>query len=292
MRRGRSPTCGRILVIAALVLSATLVLRLDRVVRHRDRHSGRAWSSSLELVNTAVEAIVDLAHRRASSAGEDGERRRGRRRLIAAVAAVVVGYLIFYQGSSAAGQRVFEAVSQVPANVALIVLAVVAIATIFAKAWVGRGSALQGGAVSGHAALAFAAATMLAFFYQKPLGGVLAYLRGLSGRPEPRRSANPHAFEVCGGPSSGPWWPWPSTSWSAPTLCYNGADLRTLERPISEVRAAALVSDPDIRLDRWVDRSCCWPRFFAASEAALISDLPACAPGRWPNGGVEGPRPS
>ena len=53
---------------------------------------------------------------------------------------------------------------------------IVAIATIFAKAWVGRGSPLQGGAVSGHAAVAFAAATMVSFFYQKPLPALLAYL--------------------------------------------------------------------------------------------------------------------
>ena len=55
------------------------------------------------------------------------------------------------------------------------VLVAVAIATIFAKAWVGRGSALQGGAISGHAALAFAAATLLAFLYQRPLAALLAY---------------------------------------------------------------------------------------------------------------------
>ena len=95
--------------------------------------------------------------------------------LIAAVGAALAGYLIFYQGLMSSEARVFAAVQAVPANVALIALAVVAIATIFAKAWVGRGSALQGGAVSGHAALAFAAATMLAFFYQKPLAAILGY---------------------------------------------------------------------------------------------------------------------
>ncbi len=55
------------------------------------------------------------------------------------------------------------------------VLSAVAILTIFAKAWVGRGSALQGGAISGHTSLAFAAATLLAFLYQRPLPALLAY---------------------------------------------------------------------------------------------------------------------
>jgi diacylglycerol kinase (ATP) len=95
--------------------------------------------------------------------------------LVAAIGAVIVGYLVFYQGIQQGGTRVYDAVAQVPANVVLIVLALAAIATIFAKGWAGRGSALQGGAVSGHTALAFAASTGLALFYQRPLVAVLAY---------------------------------------------------------------------------------------------------------------------
>jgi diacylglycerol kinase (ATP) len=160
--------------IAALVLLATLVLRLDRpyviavvilvtVVL------------SLELINTAVEAIVDLltvAHHPLAKTAKDAAAGAV---LIGAIGSVICGYLIFYQGIISGGTRVFFAVQSVPANLALIVLAVVAIATVFAKAWVGRGSPLQGGAVSGHAAIAFAIATMLAFFYQKPLAAILAY---------------------------------------------------------------------------------------------------------------------
>lgn len=162
------------LVIAALVLAATLVLRLDRfyviamVVLV-------ALVLSLELVNTAVEAIVDLltvAHHPLAKTAKDAAAGAV---LVASVGAAIAGYLIFYQGIISGGERVFAAVQQVPANLALIVLALVAIATIFAKAWVGRGSPLQGGAVSGHSAIAFAAATMLAFFYQKPLAAILAY---------------------------------------------------------------------------------------------------------------------
>ncbi len=162
------------LVIAALVLSATLVLRLERsyVVATVVLVS---LVLSLELVNTAVEAIVDLltvAHHPLAKTAKDAAAGAV---LIAAIGAAIAGYLIFYQGILSGGERVFSAVQQVPANLALIVLAVVAIATVFAKAFAGRGSPLQGGAVSGHAAIAFAAATMLAFFYQKPLAAILAY---------------------------------------------------------------------------------------------------------------------
>jgi diacylglycerol kinase (ATP) len=161
-------------VIAALVLVATLVLRLDRfyVVAIVILIS---LVLAMELMNTAVEAIVDLltvTHHPLAKTAKDAAAGAV---LIVSLASVVCGYLIFYQGILSSGASVFAAVQAVPANAALIALAVAAIATIFAKWWVGRGSALQGGAVSGHAALAFAAATMLAFFYQKPLAALLAY---------------------------------------------------------------------------------------------------------------------
>ena len=162
-------------VIAALVLLATLVLRLDRFYVVATVILV-AMVLSLELINTAVESIVDLltvAHHPLAKTAKDAAAGAV---LVAAVGAAIAGYLIFYQGIVGGGTRVFEAVQSVPANVALIVLAVVAIVTIFAKAWVGRGSPLQGGAVSGHAAVAFAAATMVALFYQKPLPALLAYL--------------------------------------------------------------------------------------------------------------------
>ncbi|HEV7178916.1 MAG TPA: diacylglycerol kinase [Candidatus Baltobacteraceae bacterium] len=162
------------LMVSLLVLLASLWLRLDRyyvvalIVMI-------ALVLSLELLNTAVEAIVDLltvVHHPLAKTAKDAAAGAV---LVASIAAVVVGYLVFYQGIINGGQRVFEAVAAVPSSVAFVILAAVAILTIFAKARAGRGSALQGGAISGHAALAFAAATMIAFFYQRPLAATLAY---------------------------------------------------------------------------------------------------------------------
>ncbi len=161
-------------LIALLVVLASLFLRLDRyyivalviII---------AIVLALELLNTAVEAIVDLltvTHHPLAKTAKDAAAGAV---LVSSIAAVLVGYLVFYQGIINGGQRVFAAVATVPSNVAFVVLFAVAIVTIFAKAWVGRGSALQGGAVSGHAALSFAAATLLAFLYQRPLPALLAY---------------------------------------------------------------------------------------------------------------------
>jgi diacylglycerol kinase (ATP) len=162
------------LIISLLVILAALILRLGRdyVV---DLVIIIAVVLALELLNTAVESIVDLltvTHHPLAKTAKDAAAGAV---LVASVAAVVIGYLVFYQGLINGGQRVFEAVASVPSNIAFVVLSVVAITTIFAKAWVGRGSALQGGAISGHAALAFAAATLLAFLYQRPLAALLGY---------------------------------------------------------------------------------------------------------------------
>lgn len=162
------------LVIALVVLLASLLLRLERyyVV---ELVIIIAVVLALELLNTAVEAIVDLLVLTDHPLAKTAKDAAAGAVLVASIAAVVAGYLVFYKGIINGGQRVYEAVAAVPSNIAFIVLAVVAIATIFAKAWTGRGSALQGGAISGHTALAFAAATLLAFFYQRPLAALLAY---------------------------------------------------------------------------------------------------------------------
>lgn len=162
------------LVIALVVLLASLLLRLERyyVV---ELVIIIAVVLALELLNTAVEAIVDLLVLTDHPLAKTAKDAAAGAVLVASIAAVVAGYLVFYKGIINGGQRVYEAVAAVPSNIAFIVLAMVAIATIFAKAWTGRGSALQGGAISGHTALAFAAATLLAFFYQRPLAALLAY---------------------------------------------------------------------------------------------------------------------
>lgn len=162
------------LFIAALVLVATLVLRLDRIYVAAVVIT-IVIVLALELMNTAIEAVVDLltvAHHPLAKTAKDAAAGAV---FIGAVGAVIVGYLVFYQGIQQGGTRVYDAVAQVPANVILVALALAAIATLFAKGRAGRGSPFQGGAVSGHTALAFAASTGLALFYQRPLVAVLAY---------------------------------------------------------------------------------------------------------------------
>jgi diacylglycerol kinase (ATP) len=90
--------------------------------------------------------------------------------------AVIVGYLVFYEGVTAAGAKVSAAVAGIPRNYVFVVLVIVGVGTIFAKAFSRRrGSPLQGGAISGHAALAFAGATVIGLLSGTLVVALLAY---------------------------------------------------------------------------------------------------------------------
>lgn len=163
------------LIVGALVLFATLYLRLQReyvsilvvVV---------ALVIAFELLNTAIEAVVDLmtvAHHPLAKIAKDTAAGAV---LVLSIGAVIVGYMVFYEGITAAGKQVYVAVAQAPPNLVFVSFAITAIGTVFAKAYVGkRGSALQGGAVSGHAALAGAGAALVALLAQNPIVAVIAF---------------------------------------------------------------------------------------------------------------------
>jgi diacylglycerol kinase (ATP) len=166
------------LLAAALVLVATLYLRLQRpyvigiVITV-------AMVLGFELLNTAIEALVDLTTAVEHPLAKVAKDAAAGAVLVVAFAAVIVGYLTFYEGILAGGDRVYRAALALPANAVFIGLVIVGIATVVAKAKVGRGSALQGGAVSGHAALAFASATFISLLGQSALLAALAFFLAL-----------------------------------------------------------------------------------------------------------------
>jgi diacylglycerol kinase (ATP) len=166
------------LIAAALVLGAAFYLGLQRpyvigiVITV-------AVVLAFELINTAVEALVDLispAHHPLAKTAKDAAAGAV---LIVAFAAAVVGYLTFYEGLAAGGRSVYRSALALPANAVFVGLVIVGIATVVAKAKAGRGSVMQGGAVSGHAALAFAAATFVALLGNGALPAALAFFLAL-----------------------------------------------------------------------------------------------------------------
>jgi len=163
------------LVCAALALVATLYLRLERsyvalVV------IAIVLVLGFELVNTAVEAVVDLmtvAHHPLAKIAKDAAAGAV---LVASIGALIVGYLAFYEGITAAGASVAFAVAGVPRNLVLVTLLVTLSLAVLTKAALARrGTALQGGALSIHAALGFSVATLIMLLSRNLLFGALAY---------------------------------------------------------------------------------------------------------------------
>ena len=109
-----------------------------------------------ELVNTAIEAAVDVASTEFDPLAKLAKDIAAGAVLIAALNAVAVGYLVFSGVVADRSSRFLDRLENVPAELTLVALALTVIAVIAVKAFTGRGTPLRGGLPSGHAAVAFA----------------------------------------------------------------------------------------------------------------------------------------
>jgi diacylglycerol kinase (ATP) len=109
-----------------------------------------------ELVNTAVEAVVDVASTSFDPIAKIAKDIAAGAVLIAALNAIAVGYLDFSGEVASRSSRFLTGLSDAPAELTLVALAVTVILVIALKAYTGRGTPLRGGLPSGHAAVAFA----------------------------------------------------------------------------------------------------------------------------------------
>ena len=109
-----------------------------------------------ELVNTAIEAAVDVASTSFDPMAKLAKDIAAGAVLIAALNAVAVGYLVFSGEVADRSSRFLDGLSDAPAELTLVALALTVILVIAVKAYTGRGTPLRGGLPSGHAAVAFA----------------------------------------------------------------------------------------------------------------------------------------
>jgi len=108
-----------------------------------------------ELVNTAIEAAVDVASTSFDPMAKLAKDIAAGAVLIAALNALAVGYLVFSGAVADRSSRFLDRLADVPEELTLVALAVTIIVVIAVKAITGRGTPLRGGLPSGHAAVAF-----------------------------------------------------------------------------------------------------------------------------------------
>jgi diacylglycerol kinase (ATP) len=118
------------------------------------------------MVNTAVEATIDLATTSFDPLAKMAKDIAAGAVLIAAVNAVVIGYLVFADRLTEPSSRLVERLREAPANLTLIALILIVLIVIASKALTGRGTPLRGGLPSGHAALAFGGWTAITFIVE------------------------------------------------------------------------------------------------------------------------------
>jgi diacylglycerol kinase (ATP) len=159
-------------ISALVVLLAALFLRVTPV-EFALLSLSVLFVLSAELLNTAVEAVVDLISPEYHPLAKIAKDTAAGAVLVASMGAAIIGYMIL-------SRHVFPLYAEVlamygsPADMGTLVsILIVIIVVIMIKSLTHRGTALEGGIPSGHAAVAFSIATAVSLNTRDPLVSLL-----------------------------------------------------------------------------------------------------------------------
>ncbi len=116
-----------------------------------------------ELINTAVEAAVDVATDRYDPLAKVAKDVSAGAVLVAAMNALVVAYLVLFAPLKRVAKRGLGWVTMAPTSLTVIALGLVLLGVLVFKSASREGTFMQGGWPSGHTAVAFGAATAIGF---------------------------------------------------------------------------------------------------------------------------------
>ena len=130
-----------------------------------------------ELFNTAIEKIVDLVVKDYHPLAKLSKDIAAGAVLVSAVNAIIVGYLLFDRLMPFTNLVLYK-LRNSPIYLTFIAIALVILLTIVLKAkfYRGKGTPFQGGTVSGHSALSFLIATIVAFISNNLLVNTLSFI--------------------------------------------------------------------------------------------------------------------
>ena len=128
-----------------------------------------------ELMNTALEAVVDLVSPEYHPLAKIAKDVAAGGVLVAAVGAVVMGYLILSHYMFPLYRKALVTMGTSSELGTVVSLLTVVIVVVILKAMSGKGAPLEGGTPSGHAAVAFAIATIVTLTTRDPITSILAF---------------------------------------------------------------------------------------------------------------------
>lgn len=131
-----------------------------------------------EMINTSIERTIDLVTDDYHPLAKLAKDIAAGAVLIAAINSIVVGYLLFFERLNPYTNLVLHKMKNSPIHLTFVALALVILLTIALKTifYRGRGTAFQGGVVSGHAAASFCIAAAITFLTNNILVSTLAFI--------------------------------------------------------------------------------------------------------------------
>lgn len=132
-----------------------------------------------EMINTAIESTIDMFANYYHPLAKIAKNVAAGAVLVSAINAILVGYLLFFDKLVPMANMVVNKVKQSPPHITFITLALVMLIVIAIKAYFGEGTPLKGGMPSGHSAIAFSFATMIAMLTADALIATMSYLMAL-----------------------------------------------------------------------------------------------------------------
>ncbi|QUH21043.1 diacylglycerol kinase [Alkaliphilus sp. B6464] len=165
-------------IVAILVLVASLFFDLTRI-EILILFLTISMVIVAEMINTSIESTIDLITDKYHIFAKIAKNVAAGAVLIAAINSIIVAYLLFFHRINPYTIQVLHHVRQSPLHITFIALIVVIFTVIAIKAYFGRGTPLQGGMPSGHAAVAFSLATAITFISENMFIATLSALMAL-----------------------------------------------------------------------------------------------------------------
>ena len=161
--------------IAILVLFLTLFLNLSRI-----EIIAVFFSISLvilsEMFNTAIEKTVDLVTTEYNPLAKIAKDVAAGAVLISALNSIMVAYLVFFDRLNPSTLSLLIKIKNQDVHVTIIGIIITLLFVVAGKTLSPKGSHVQGGVVSGHAALSFALATSIGYISENALVATLSFM--------------------------------------------------------------------------------------------------------------------
>lgn len=157
-------------IVAILVLFASLFFDFSRI-EFLILLFATTLVIVLELINTAIEKTVDMITKEYHPLARLVKDIAAGAVLISAINAFLVAYLLFFDRFSSISEIIIFKIRNSSVHLTFVSLILVVLLTIGIKArfYRGRGTHFQGGIVSGHSAISFCVATIVAFLSENIL---------------------------------------------------------------------------------------------------------------------------